>query len=168
VPEDCTEASLKPFRYFIEELGAGERVLQALCPRLKCRRSGDEVEVFCLSEEVFEFIQAALASERSSIALSGLLAGDSRGGVFQPSIALALAMADYVEELESVAIVRDGKEKKFAYGKPLSKGDYILKVPGKSIYLVATNRLEPIGWGRVVREKLVPLIDIGWFIRSGY
>lgn len=163
---ECDENTVSLVGSFFKRLKLRRETLEALCPELLCKKSGSAVEVFCVTEDIVKFIERSYISQ--NVKYAGLLAGKVRGNVFTPSVGLALAFAPYVGEIEeSLIIVNKNEEMRFIYGKALRRSS-VDEGKREGLYLVVNSRNEPIGWGYLSSDRLLPIADIGWFIRSGY
>lgn len=166
----CQEEINEIFLSFMHELGINKDIVSVICPTLLCKHAGrNSVDLFCASRDSLEFIEETLPSEKNSLVLVGTYSGRVKDRSFVPSISLAHLLLKYMDELiENLVIIKKGKETVFTYGKPLSREEYDLKSTNRKIYLVLTYKKEPIGWGVISKEKLIPIVDVGWFIRAGY
>jgi ribosome biogenesis protein Nip4 len=154
----------------MSDIGLSNDALRVICPVMRCWRTGDNYNLFCLTRGLATFLDESLPlEERGDLLTAGIHAGRVEKGRFTPSMALAYALAGFLEELEeSCVVLSSGGEKRFTHGKPLVEDEYEVRRPGKKIYLVLTWRKEPVGWGVLAGGKLIPIMDAGWFIRSGY
>jgi NOL1/NOP2/fmu family ribosome biogenesis protein len=167
---ECSEEAKRVFLTFMRDIGLSSDALRVICPVMRCRRTGDNYSLFCLTKDLAIFLDEFLpCEERSDLLAAGILAGRVERGRFTPSMALAYALAGFLEELgESCVVLSRGGEIRFTHGKPLGEDEYEVRRPDKKIYLVLTWRKEPVGWGVLAGGKLIPIMDAGWFIRSGY
>lgn len=167
----CSEDVARPFLSFMRSIGIGNDLLNSLCYEVSCRTGGDGVSLFCLDETLARFLKERISEEGAHFVLSaGVYLGKARDGFFAPSVSLAYLIAERPDLMmrTPIAVVKKGKELRFTHGKPLDKGDFLTERAGGKFFLVLSWRGEPIGWGFLSGERLVPLSDIGWFIRSGY
>lgn len=167
---ECSEEIKRAFLIFASDVGLSDEILSVICPVIKCRRAGDSYNLFCLTKDLARFLDESFSNtEKDDLLVIGLQAGRREKSSFIPSMALAYALADFTDLLkESCAVLRKGKEIVFTHGKPVSKDDFKVQGLNKKIYLVLTWRKEPVGWGILKDGKLIPIMDAGWFIRSGY
>lgn len=130
---------------------------------------GTYVELFDPPREVLEFAKTYLNMTVYSVGLYLGLADTSRER-FRPSLNLAHRLAEKCRP-DRCCRVDPGGEKRFLYGRPVVPKHS----PPRRICLV-TNRLgEALGWARVLvkskngrpKTTLVPVIDLGWYLRRG-
>lgn len=170
----CSERVVGCFRGFLKTLGLeDEKVLEALCPCVYCSSREGVEEVFCADERVVELasILRSLGEEPISV---GTRVGVCREQVFEPSLALAflivgLGLADRISC--GLAIVREEGERVFVRGMVVGRESFSVACESVSppLLLVVGPGMKPLGWGKIGRGGgLVPVKDVGWFVRAGY
>ncbi len=133
--------------------------------------------VFCLEKGSKKQVFLAPALFRKDniidiehVSFIGVLAGSLEKKVFTPSIHLAYVIATYFLPSLKKGVIRldDEKAKRFIFSKPTKIGKLSLEERNKSnTYLVLSTNNDPLGWGRESKGRLFPIIDAGWFFRSG-
>jgi ribosome biogenesis protein Nip4 len=101
----------------------------------------------------------------------GLLYKRKSGSLgFKPSLPLARRISSLCKTVLKCFVLNDKGEKIFLYGKEVPI-DLILKLSDRKISVVINIRGEPLGWGRLEikggSRKLVPVVDLGWYLRRG-
>lgn len=137
------------------------------CDAIACVYSRDTVLIYCIRKEVMKLLKHMENIPTETLHL-GVLLGTVKNNIITPSLHLALLLAGKTSYIRRGIVYIDSlSEKRFLHGKPVSRG---FKVKGKSetnLYLVVGFDEEPLGWARIERGKLVPVIDVGWFLRAG-
>jgi len=157
---DC-DAGKELLQKFLRQIGAAWRD----CERILCRRSGNRVWIYCVDQQPAE-IAELLASAGRDPYHAGMMAGyiDERGE-FVPSLELGWELIASKAVGSSAAVVLDEKEERdFIFGKAVKlSGNY---PRSRGMLLVVNRRGEFLGWGRTAGKMLVPIADIGLYLRS--
>ncbi len=100
----------------------------------------------------------------------GLIYRTSKGIGFKPGLPLARKLSKLCQISIRCYILNEKGEKKFLYGKIVPES-FILESEDKGLGLVVNTQKEALGWGRVEivgkYKRLVPVIDLGWYLRRG-
>ncbi len=161
----CKEAALllkyldSTFQTNVEEL--------LCCDAIACVYSRNTVLVYCVKKDVMRLLENRQMIPTETLHL-GVLLGTVKDRSITPSLHLALLLAGKTASIRSGIVYIDfSSEKRFLHGKPVSRGFEVKSRSETNLYLVVGVDGEPLGWARIERGKLVPVIDIGWFLRAG-
>jgi len=131
-----------------------------------CLEKGSKKQIF-LTPSLFK---EDIVEDIEHINFVGVLAGSLEKKIFIPSIHLAYVIVTYFLSTLKKGVIRldDEKARKFIYSKPIRLRFLSSQERNKSnIYLVLSVNNDPLGWGRLSKGTLFPIIDAGWFFRSG-
>ncbi len=100
----------------------------------------------------------------------GLIYKTSHKVKFKPGLPLARRLSKLCKTEIRCHVVNEKGEKRFLYGRTVPTR-MILNIGSKPMSIVINILGEPLGWGRVElrgrTRRLVPLIDLGWYLRRG-
>jgi ribosome biogenesis protein Nip4 len=123
-------------------------------------------EVLAFTQEETMFL-AETISNKKNVYFAGIFAGSFRKDKFKLSL-------DLVEHLyrrgywTNYVILEENHSKSFLYGRNVENG--FLKLVGRGVVLVLNSEKDVIGLGLIGEnsEKLVNLVDKGWYLRKGH
>ncbi|MCE4627851.1 MAG: hypothetical protein F7C34_01700 [Desulfurococcales archaeon] len=152
----CRDAGFEP-----AECAAGVYALEV--------PGGSYVELFDPPREVLEFAEKHLDMIVYSVGLYLGLA-DTAKQRFRPSLPLAHRLAEKCEADRCCRVDSRG-EKRFLYGRQVIP----VHAPPRKVCIVTNSLGEALGWARVLvkskngrpKTTLVPVIDLGWYLRRG-
>ncbi|MEM1619901.1 MAG: hypothetical protein QXU52_04030 [Fervidicoccaceae archaeon] len=169
------EVGGEALRLLEEALGVRSLSEALDCNELLCVKRGDATDLFCVTDSLSQLIERIERNCEPLVGLThaGILLGSMRGELFEPSIHLAYVLARMIsrrrlEPRRGIAVVLGPGEGVFTRSKVVGRPLYELRGANDlNLYLVLSERGDPLGWGRIERGRLVPLVDSGWFLRAG-
>ncbi|ABM81379.1 PUA domain-containing protein [Hyperthermus butylicus] len=142
---------------------------------LLCKHSSGIVDVYALLGELYRYLD-------SSVSVEPFTAGVHIARIRRRRLIPLLGLAQLLRReagwyRAGYVIVTEHAEKLFLYGRDVfqSSIEAIAEYTGScnkyDTYLVLNKRMEPLGWGRLVKYNnriyIQNIVDAGWYLRSG-
>ena len=168
---ECSSKVQHLLREFVECI-AGVNVLERYS--LLCRCNGDVVDVYALWGKLSEYTDGAAIEPF----IAGVHIARIRRGKLTPLLGLAQVLRREAKRYRAgYVVVTEHAEKLFLYGRDVfpQSIEVIVEYTGScskyDMYLVLDKRMEPLGWGRLVKRDnriyIQNIVDAGWYLRSG-
>ncbi|AFH43014.1 hypothetical protein IOK49_05015 [Fervidicoccus fontis] len=129
-----------------------------------CNERKKRKDIFCMSKEL-ENLYARLKENGILPYSIGLFLGSIMNNRYKPSLQLGSEISLKAKKLEKGIIYV--KNAKISFGKTISLNEIaLIKRNESGIYLVLLQDETFLGWGILKRKILVPLADIGLYLRG--
>lgn len=144
-----------------------EELLQG-CVHYACIKRSSTIEAFCFSKEMLKLLDVLDKADMHPYSL-GLFLGTLEGGNLKPSLQLGCEIAKNIGILSrSLTIVDENYVGRIIRGAPVPVKAIVKKLESPTgIYLIVNEKGYFLAWGIIKEGKLIPTLDVGWYLRMG-